>query len=163
MRYTQKSQKDIFVVLHNIRSAYNVGNIFRTADGAGVTKIFLTGYTPAPTDSFGRQNNHIAKVALGAEKYVPWEYNARISALLKQLRGQNVFIVAVEQAAGAIDYRELSLSFPTAFIFGNEVRGVSSAVLKRCDKIIEIPLCGKKESLNVAVAAGIVLFRFLNT
>lgn len=151
----------IAVHLHNIRSAFNVGSVFRTADAAGVSKLFLSGYTPQPVDRFGRARPDIAKVALGAEKYLPWEYEKHAYAVITKARKEGWHIVGVEQDKRAIDYRKLQLEDPTLFVLGNEVRGISPALRKHCDELIEIPMRGKKESLNVAVAAGIVLFSAL--
>ncbi|MDP3735462.1 MAG: TrmH family RNA methyltransferase [bacterium] len=147
-----------YVILHNIRSAYNVGSIFRTAESAGVARIFLTGYTPTPTDRFGRARGDLAKVALGAERMVSWERHVRLAPLLGRLKSEGVALVAVEQAPQAQDYRSFRVCGPTVFIFGNEVRGLSTSALALADTVLEIPMRGRKESLNVAVAAGVVLF-----
>jgi len=152
---------EVFLILHNIRSLYNVGSIFRTADAAGVSKIFLTGYTPSPRDVFGNFRKEISKTALGAEKYMPWQKMSDIGGLTEELNGKKVQIVALEQSEKSIDYRKFRPRFPIALILGNEVRGISPALLKKCDKIIEIPMRGRKESLNVAVSAGVALFRIL--
>jgi len=155
------------VLLHNIRSAHNVGSIFRTADGAGVARIYLTGRTPGPLDRFGRAppqagraQKDIAKTALGAERTVPWEYAKDPSAVIARLRGQGWAIVGAEQDARAVDYRTFTSTKPTLFVFGAEVRGLSKALRQKCDALIEIPMHGSKESLNVSVAAGIILFSF---
>lgn len=150
---------------------YNVGSIFRTADAAGVLKIFLTGYTPSPKDIFGKWRKEIAKTALGAEKYMPWSKVQSIELLLRKLRkdppsprlrrARKVQIVALEQARGAIDYRKFKPRLPLALVLGNEVRGLSKSLLQKCDKIIYIPMRGKKESLNVSVAAGVALFSLI--
>jgi len=128
-----------------------VGSIFRTADAAGVSKIFLTGYTPEPAP----------KTALGAEKYVSWGKIRYIVSLLKRLKKEQIKIIALEQAKGAVDYHRFKSKFPVALVLGNEVRGLSKSLLKKCDKIIQIPMRGKKESLNVSVAAGIALFSLI--
>ena len=151
-------KKAILLILHNIRSVYNVGSIFRTADAAGVAKIYLTGYTPAPLDRFGRKRRDFAKVSLGAEEYVPWEQVSHLPKLLCSLQKEGVRLVAVEQDVRAVHYKKRKKSSQIAFIFGNETKGVPASVLNRCDEIIEIPMKGEKESLNVSVAAGIVLF-----
>ncbi len=153
--------KRVVAILYDIRSTHNVGSIFRTADAAGVSKIYLTGYTPTPTDRFGRVQKDIAKTALGAEKSVPWEQVKSPSALITRLKKEGFHIVGVEQAKNAIDYRRVRLKANTAVVFGNEVTGIPSALLKKCDVLAEIPMRGKKESLNVSVAAGIALFRLL--
>lgn len=156
-----KKQRTL-LILHNIRSVYNVGAIFRTADAAGISKIYLTGYTPAPLDRFGKVRKDIAKSALGAEKTVPWEQSARIGDIVKKLKKEKTKIVAIEQSPRSIDYKKFKMSGATAFILGNEVGGIEKNILKQCDKVIEIPMRGKKESLNVSVSAGIVLFRVLD-
>ncbi|MDO8514430.1 MAG: RNA methyltransferase [bacterium] len=150
--------KEVTVLLHNIRSAHNVGSIFRTADAAGISHIYLSGYTPTPRDRFGRSQKEIAKTALGAEKDVPWEHHTAPMRLLSKLKKDGWKIVCVEQDARARDYRSLKIKKPTLFVFGNEVRGVPKNILKTCDSIVEIPMHGRKESLNVSVAAGIILF-----
>src|SRR3989344_6836390 len=154
--------KEMAVLLHNIRSAHNVGGIFRTAEGAGVSHIYLSGYTPTPSDRFGRSQKEIEKTALGAEKNVPWEHHATPMRLLSKLKKGGWNIVGVEQDARAKDYRTFSagrkINSRILFVFGNEVRGLSQELRKNCDSIVEIPMHGKKESLNVSVAAGIILF-----
>ncbi|MEK7133793.1 MAG: RNA methyltransferase [Patescibacteria group bacterium] len=150
--------KEVAVLLHNVRSSHNVGSIFRTADAAGVSHMYLSGYTPRPVDRFGRVQKGIAKTALGAERYIPWEYNKTPDAFLSRLKKEGWTIVGVEQDARARDYRAFRTKKLVLFIFGNEVRGVSREIRRRCDALIEIPMHGKKESLNVSVAAGIILF-----
>ncbi len=151
----------IFLILENIRSVENVGSIFRTADAAGVGKIYLVGYTPAPTDRFGRERRDFAKVSLGAEKNIAWEAKSDILALISELKAQGVQIISIEQSPKAIDYRSTKVTLPVAFIYGNEVDGVTSEALAASDKVVAIPMKGKKESLNVSVSVGISLFRLL--
>ena len=151
-------QFPVAILLHNIRSAHNVGAIFRTCDAAGVSKVFLSGYTPSPLDRFGRAQKEITKTALGAEKFLPWEYRKSPLTVISKLRKAGYRIVAVEQAPHSVDYRKFKLKQPTLFVFGNEVTGVSKSLLKKSDVIVEIPMHGKKESLNVSVAAGVILF-----
>ena len=136
-----------------------MGSIFRTADGAGVAKLWLTGYTPAPLDQFKRVNNEIAKTALGAEQLVWWEKRENILELITELKKAGYKILALEQNDKSVDYREIKLAGKTALIVGNEVGGVESEVLNLCDQIIEIPMRGSKESLNVAVATGLAVFK----
>lgn len=150
--------KEVAVLLHNIRSTHNVGSIFRTADAAGVSRVYLSGYTPAPTDRFGRVRKDIAKTALGAEGFLPWEHHASPVRLIMKLKKEGWNIVGVEQDVHAHDYRKFKAKEKTAFVFGNEVLGISKDLRKKCDALIEIPMHGKKESLNVSVAAGIILF-----
>lgn len=151
-----------FVILHNIRSAHNVGSVFRTSDGAGVSKIYITGYTPAPTDRFGRENAEIAKTSLGATHTIPYEVVEDITTVIKSLKEAGVQIVAVEQTECAVEYTKFERTEDVAFIFGNEITGVEEEVLKVSDAHIQIPMSGAKESLNVSVCAGIVLFHFRN-
>jgi tRNA G18 (ribose-2'-O)-methylase SpoU len=153
----------IYVILHNIRSVQNVGAIFRTADGAGVSKIFLTGYTPAPIDRFGRPRTALEKTALGATDSVPWEVCEDATALISRLEREGTQVVSVEQHAQAIPYTEHVLTHDTAFIFGNEVEGVPEALSLAADAIVHIPMHGKKESLNVGTTAGIILFHAIST
>lgn len=147
------------VILDNIRSAHNVGSIFRTCDGAGVEKLLLCGTTPTPIDRFGRARADIAKVALGAENTVSWEYFSTTTDAIVSLKNEGVRVIGIEQTQGALDYMKLEVAGPMAFVFGNEVGGVSQEALALCDEIAHIPMRGAKESLNVSVAAGIILFR----
>ena len=161
MQTLENATSKRYVVLHDIRSAYNVGSMFRTADGAGVTKVFLCGVTPAPIDRFGRVRKDIAKVALGAEASVPWEQVSDTAALIARLKSEGAQVVAVEQSPRAVAYGDFKPNYPAAFIFGNELDGVPEEVLNSADAIVEIPMHGAKESLNVAVSAGIILFHFV--
>lgn len=149
----------IEILLHNIRSAHNVGSIFRTADAAGVAQAHLSGYTPRPVDRFGRPSKEIAKTALGGERSVPWDYRVDPQAIIADARRRGLRIVGVEQDARATDYRTYRLTGSALVLLGNEVRGLSPALRAACDDLLEIPMRGKKESLNVSVAAGIALFR----
>lgn len=166
MIFGMKEKKEIYLLLENIRSAQNVGAIFRTADACGVSKLFLVGYTPCPLDRFGRFRSDISKSALGAEQSIPWEHFSNTKKLLEKLKKEDAYIVSVEQNNKSIDYKKFQLSKiknkKTIFVLGNEVSGVSVEILKNSNKIIEIPMVGKKESLNVSVSAGVVLFRILN-
>jgi len=150
--------KDLIVILHNIRSTHNVGSIFRTADAFGVTKIYLAGYTPAPIDRFGRTQKDIAKTALGAQEYIPWEAGD-IESIVGGLKKDGYAVISVEQDKNSIPLRDYTSSEKAALIFGNEVDGVPKQLLEKSDAIIEIPMLGTKESLNVSVSAGVVLFQ----
>ncbi len=158
-----KKDKDssYILILSNIRSAVNVGAIFRTADAVGIDKVYLVGCTPRPTDQFGRIQKDIGKSALGAETWIPWEYKEKILPLIKNLKKESYEIVALEQDSKSIDYRKYKKPSKMAFILGPEVLGLDKNTLKNCDKIVEIPMYGKKESLNVSVACGVALFRIL--
>jgi len=149
----------IALILNNIRSNENVGSIFRTADAAGVYKIYICGYTPAPIDRFGRINKALSKAALGAEKFVKWQKVKNLKGIIERLKNEKSKVVAVEQSPKSKNYRLLSKIYNLALVFGNEVTGLSKKDLSLCDTIIEIPMRGEKESLNVAVTAGIILFQ----
>ena len=223
--------KEIYIVLDNIRSKENVGSIFRTADGAGVKKIFLCGITPQPknfqyqvlssehkgkeTDKIaktalgadpvvenqaaslkenliyttGQGSDKISKTALGAENYVPWEYHAQTWRCLCEIKNQSstptqkgrgsdrsvgeVKIIGLEKTKNSknifrssrgltsVELR-LNLNKKIALVLGNEVRGLSPKILKYCDDVVHIPMYGRKESLNVAVAFGIAVFRLID-
>ena len=156
---TKNSSK--ILILPDIRSAINVGAIFRTADAIGVDKIYLVGVTPRPTDKFGRIQKDIAKSALGAETWIDWEYKEKIIPLINKLKKEGYQIVAIEQDNKSVDYRKIKAKSKIAIILGEEVKGIPKKILSKCDTIAEIPMYGKKESLNVSVACGIVLFRIL--
>jgi len=155
-------KKKIIVILHNVRSAYNAGAIMRTLDAVGISKVYMTGYTPVPLDRFGRKRKDIAKSALGAEDSLDWEYRKSPASLIKKLKSQGYEITGVEQDDRAIDYKKFKPKKKAVLIFGNEVRGLSKSLCGACDMLIEIPMHGKKESLNVSVAAGIVLYRLFD-
>lgn len=155
-----KSQK--ILILENIRSAQNVGAMFRTADAVGVDVVYLIGYTPAPIDRFGRPQKEIAKSALGAEKTVSWKQVASVCDLIRGLQQQGAQVIALEQCAQAVDYKTVVPSENAALIVGNEIDGVSPEALGLADVCIEIPMHGSKESLNVSVATGIALFRLFD-
>lgn len=164
-----RNNKQNIVILHNIRSVINVGAMFRTCDAAGIDKIYLTGYTPAPLDRFGRKRQDLAKSALGAEEFVPWEQKKSILPLISSLKKSGYQVVAIEQDKNSVDYKKVSArggpaygSKRLAFIVGPEVTGIPKNILKNCDVIAEIPMRGRKESLNVSVALGIVLFRMID-
>lgn len=150
-----------FVILDNIRSAHNVGSIFRTADGAGVEKIFLIGVTPCPIDRFGRQQPEIMKTSLGASETVPWEYktDAEAVTVIQELQSDGVTVVAIEQTPTSISLDQFKVPDKVAYIFGNEIDGVQPPLIDASDSVVEIPMKGKKESLNVSVTTGIVLFK----
>ena len=150
---------DICLALHNIRSVHNVGAIFRTAEAIGVSKIYLCGYTPAPVDRFGRTRNDIAKSALGAENMVKWESIKDIKKLIGEMKKDSFEILALEQAKGSINYKNIKPKKKSLIILGNEIEGIEKEILDMCDEILEIPMKGNKESLNVSVATGILLFQ----
>mgnify|MGYP001563441411 CR=1 FL=1 len=152
----------MIVILYNIRSLYNVGSVFRTADAVGVEKIYLCGITPAPLDRFGKLRPQLAKVSLGAERFVKWKKRQATSRLIDELKKDGYKIFAVEQDDNSVPYYKINISASDVdklvLVMGNEVRGLSSAILKKADKILEIPMKGRKESLNVSVAFGVIAY-----
>jgi 23S rRNA (guanosine2251-2'-O)-methyltransferase len=162
----KNNAKKLVIIAHNIRSAQNVGAFFRIADCLGGAKIYLTGYTPRPyledEDSYMNQGQkYLAKTALGAEKMVAWEKIQSISELIKRLKKDKFKIIGLELDKNANDIKKFKPCFPCALILGSEVEGIDRKILKKCDKIIYIPMKGKKESLNVSVAAGIAVWEIL--
>ncbi len=152
----------MIVVLHNIRSAHNVGSIFRTADAAGFEQIYLCGYTPVPEDKYGMPNRKVLKVSLGAEEHVEWFVAASCTRLLDKLKKEGKYVVCVEQDPRSVDLDCLKLTKRQrenlVLVMGNEVRGLHPNILKCADKIVEIPMHGEKASLNVSVAFGVVAY-----
>ena len=156
----------LVVVLVDVRSIHNVGSIFRTADAVGAEKIYCCGITPGPLDRFKNVRGDFAKVALGAEKSVDWEMAKDAAVVIERLKKDGWHIFAVEQSAESIPYYEALKDArggtlqdqKIALVLGAEVEGISPEILQRSDKILEIPMRGKKESLNVSVAFGIVAY-----
>ena len=142
-------KNNLYIICDNIRSLYNLGSIFRTADALGVKKIYLCGISGTP------QQTGLVKVSLGAEKSVKWEYKKSAVSVVSQLKNKGVKIVVLELAQNSVAIKKFKPRFPLALILGNEVDGVAKNLLKRADDIIHIPMKGQKESLNVAVAFGI--------
>lgn len=147
-----------YLILEDIRSAYNVGAIFRTADATGVAKVFLVGYSPAPIDRFGRTQPEIEKTSLGASATMAWEQVASTKEIIERLQGYGVTVVAVELAAGSVSLKGWQEPEQVAYIVGNEVEGVQPSTLDLVDVIVELPMFGQKESLNVSVTAGVILY-----
>ena len=158
--------RDIILVAHNLRSTHNVGSLLRTADGLGVSALYMTGYTPYPLMGSDARLPHlaqkidkqIAKTALGAEKSLHWHYESDIALLLEKLRAQGYQIVALEQGAQAIELPRYKPSSKLAIIVGREVEGIEPEVLALADQVIQIPMLGAKESFNVAQAAAMALY-----
>lgn len=158
-------------ILHNIRSLYNVGAIFRTADGVGMSKLYLCGYTPTPVNKFGFADLRLAKTALGAQEYVDWEKVGTITdhsskatiALLERLKQNGFTIYAIEQTSNAIVYSDITITEKefekTALVVGPEVEGLSDDIVAAADQVLEVPMLGKKNSLNVSVTFGIVAYQ----
>ena len=156
------TKRDIRLLLDNIRSVHNVGSIFRTAETVGVGRIYCAGTTPLPVDRFGARRGDFAKVALGAENMIEWEYAVSAAGVAKKLKKEGFKIIVLEQAEGSKDYKKVKPGPKTLIILGAEVEGVSKDLLALADVCAEIPLMGKKESLNVSVATGVFLYRMLD-
>ena len=148
--------KDFVVICDGLRSLHNVGSVFRTADGAGIDKVYLCGITGIPDTQ--KHERQISKVALGAQNYVKWEYVKQSWRLVEKLKKEGYQIVSLEQTSESISYTKFKPKFPLALIIGNEGKGVKKSLLSRSNKIIDIPMHGRKESLNVSVAFGIVAY-----
>ena len=147
--------KNIYVIAHNIRSLWNVGSIFRTCDGMGVKKLYLTGYTGRPP------RKEITKTALGADEFVPWEHVDEPMRVIEDLKKEGVQIVSLEQTDSSIDISAFEPKFPLCLILGSEITGVRDDLLEASDAVVEIPMLGQKESLNVAVATGVALYALM--
>ena len=153
----KKSKKtSAIVILDNLRSIHNVGSIFRTSDSFLIEKIIISGYTATP------ENSRMEKTALGSSDSVDWEYSDDSIETIKKLQKKDVKIISIEQADESLKIETFNPIQGTkyAFIFGNEVDGVSDDIINVSDEVVEIPQVGTKHSLNVSVAAGIVLWDF---
>ena len=150
----------VIVVLDNVRSLYNTGAFFRTADGCAVEKLVLCGITPRP-DQGARQRHAIAKTALGAEASVPWEYEADTAVAVAKAAAAGYQVTAVENSPDAIDLYQWTPSWPVCLVFGHETTGVDGEVAQRVGTHVRIPMLGQKRSLNVASAAAVVLYELL--
>ena len=148
----QQPRIPLTIVLNNIRSLYNVGSIFRTADGAGVEKIWLCGITGFPPQA------QLAKTALGAEDRVLWEHSEDALSVIRDLKKKGFQVVLLEQMEGSLDYHAFVPQGPVCLVVGNEISGISDEIIQLCDAAIEIEMDGVKNSLNVAVAFGIVTY-----
>jgi tRNA G18 (ribose-2'-O)-methylase SpoU len=156
----------IVLIVHNVRSAHNVGSILRSADGLGAEKIYLTGYTPYPHRQDDKRLPHIAKrasskiakTALGADSSIEWEHASDIDASLRRLKQQGFIIAALEQAAESVNLADFRPPQPVAVIVGSETAGIDEAILNAADTVLAIPMLGAKESFNVAIAAAIALY-----
>ncbi|MFC1619336.1 RNA methyltransferase [Candidatus Neomarinimicrobiota bacterium] len=140
----------MYTILENVRSLYNVGSMFRTADALHLAKLYLCGYTGFPPQ------REISKTALGSEHTVPWEKHSSAVDLAGDLQEKGMQIVVLEQTTDAVDFWEAPVRFPVCFVVGNEVTGVSEELVAMADLILELPMAGIKQSLNVATAFGVV-------
>ncbi len=152
----KKARIPFSVILNDIRSLYNVGSIFRTADGAGIEKIWICGITGHPP------NKQISKTALGAEEQVDWEYCKDVCALIKKLKKKEHQIVLLEQMETSVSYSDFKPKKPVCLVIGNEIEGISQEVVSLCDAAVDIEMSGIKNSLNVSVAFGIIAYHFRN-
>jgi tRNA G18 (ribose-2'-O)-methylase SpoU len=154
--YDPISRLPVTLLLDNIRSLYNVGSLFRTADGAAVEELLLCGFTGTPPQ------NGIAKTALGAEQTVPWtHYDSALEAALGY-RDRGYEIAAVETSVRSVDLFDWVPRFPLCVVFGNELNGIGRELLEAADTHVRIPMLGAKHSLNVATAAGVVVYELLH-
>ncbi len=156
----------LVLIVHNLRSAHNVGSLLRTADGLGISKIYLTGYTahpPCPNDArmpheAAKAARQIHKTALGAEATTEWQYCSDINVVTRKLKTEGFSICALEQANNAVNLQDYKPGGSVGLIVGNEVVGIDSSILDSADTILEIPMQGAKESFNVAQAAAMALY-----
>lgn len=153
--FFSKRRLPVSAVLDNVRSAFNVGNMFRTADAARMERLYLCGCTPCPS------NPKIEKTALGAERYVPWEYFPDAADLIAGLKRDGMFIVAMETAGASEPFYDADLPEGTVFVLGNEVDGLGEGILSLADAVVELPSLGMKNSLNVGNAFAIAVYEFL--
>ncbi len=153
--YDRIERLPVTVVLENVRSMYNVGSFFRTADAAAAAKLCLCGITAAPP------KHAISKTALGAEEIVPWEHTWDAPALVRRLRAEGCEIAAIETSPHAVDLFDWRPRFPVALLFGHETDGLTEELSAMADTHVRIPMLGKKHSLNVATAGGVLLFELL--
>lgn len=155
----KKQSCEIILILPDIRSVHNVGSIFRTADAFGVSKIIISGYTPSPIDRFGRERSDVAKSALGAQNTVKWEYVDNIIEYIEDRKVDGYNICSLEQSPDSVRLSEYTKKGKVVLVVGNEITGVDKEILDISDQILEIPMLGQKESMNVSVSTGIALYQ----
>jgi tRNA G18 (ribose-2'-O)-methylase SpoU len=151
----EKERFPLTCLCENIRSLYNVGSIFRTSDAVRLDKLYLTGYTGYPP------RKEIDKTALGAVDSVNWEWSEKPIDAIKKIKSQKIPLIALEHTSNSISYTEFTYKFPFCLMLGNEVDGLSEELISIADAAIEIPMFGLKQSLNVSVAYGVVMFTAL--
>lgn len=160
------TMKQLILIAHDVRSCHNVGSMLRTADGIGVETVYLTGYTPYPKAANDTRLPHIAarvtkqiqKTSLGAETTVNWRHAREVGALIQELKDHGFNVFAIEQSHDSVPLPSMHVPAKTALVVGNEVDGIDEATLTLCDKVVEIPMLGQKESYNVGQAAAIALY-----
>jgi len=153
--FAKLPRRPIHIVLDNLRSAFNVGSIFRLADAARAAEVIPCGYTAFPP------HHKLEQTSLGTTDSVPWRRFDETVSALTDIKAKGVQLVAVETARGATPFHRFAYSFPVALVLGNEALGVSEAALRMCDAVVEVPVFGYKNSVNVATATGIVLYDVL--
>ncbi len=164
--YIMKVMREIVLIAHNLRSCHNIGSLLRTAEGLGVSRVYLTGYTPYPLALNDVRLPHLAakidkqihKTALDAERLVEWVYVEEVEPVIKQLQLSGFTVAAVEQASDSVALPDFKPSDKVALLMGREVEGVEPEVLNLCDMALEIPMFGQKESFNVVQAAAMALY-----
>ena len=159
-RYARITRLPVIVVLDNVRSLYNTGAFFRTADACAVERLVLCGITPRP-DQGTKQKHAISKTALGADESVEWEFAASTASALETAIARGYQVAAVETSPQAVDLYDWAPTWPVCLVFGHETEGVSSEVAHYCETHVRIPMLGRKHSINVATAAGVVLYELL--
>lgn len=158
--------RQIYIIAHDMRSTHNVGSLFRTAEGLGITKLFLTGYTPHPGKPDDDRLPHIVtkleqqiqKTALGAQASLPWQYSEKIEPVLKNLRDNGVKIIALEQTKLAIELHNFEAPDKVALVLGTEVKGLPQDIIDMTDQQVVIPMYGHKESFNVVQASAMAMY-----
>ncbi len=164
--YSYLQMTDIVLIAHNLRSTHNVGSLLRTAEGLGVSKVYLTGYTPYPEQEDDSRLPHIrqkltaqiSKTALGAEQSDFWAHTEDVFACIEALKNTGYTVAAVEQSSTAIQLPEYNVPAKITLVVGREAEGIETEVLDVCDQILEIPMFGKKESFNVVQASAMALY-----
>jgi tRNA G18 (ribose-2'-O)-methylase SpoU len=151
----QQERFPFYCLVEDVRSLYNVGSVFRTSDAVKLNKLFLTGYTGFPS------RREIDKTALGATESVPWQHYKQTDSAIKELKESNVKLIALEHTSKSVPYNEFDYDFPLCLILGNEVDGLSEETISQADYSVEIPMFGLKQSLNVSVAYGVVVFHIM--
>lgn len=152
VEFLKRKRNPVYIILDNLRSAYNVGAIFRTCDAFLVEKLFLCGITAHPP------SKKLKKTAMSSELYVPWEYVRETVDAVRLLQKQGIKVYSCERTEESKSIKDIEFSYPCGLVFGNEAEGIREKVLETSDEIVEIPMMGFKNSLNVATTVGIVLY-----
>lgn len=156
----------VILIAHNLRSCHNIGSLLRTAEGIGVEKVYLTGYSPYPRHEGDvrlphlaiKQHNSITKASLGTEELITWEHVPDVMAVIRKVRDNDYQVIGLEQSVNSIPINKWSVPPKVAIVLGRETLGIEKDLLKHCDQVIEIPMFGRKESYNVVQAAAMMLY-----